>query len=194
MSRRKVAHRFEVVYELEPDGSAWNVSIPEVPGCHTYGRSLAEARRNIREALSLFEEVLGDDPVAAAGSAELVEDIRLPRPLKLAVGRYDRAQKQLAAAEERFRVASREAAATLTAQLGLRDVGELLGVSHQTVKNLGRAEPENEPVRSPTNRFEEYEVVRFNRVRPANTVEVVSVPPRSRAARTRRAQSEQAKS
>lgn len=46
----------------------WVVEVPEVQGCHTQARSLAEARRRIRDALSLF--------VDDAETAELVEDVR----------------------------------------------------------------------------------------------------------------------
>jgi len=40
---------------LERDETGhWIATIPSVPGCHSYGRSLDEARRRIREALALF--------------------------------------------------------------------------------------------------------------------------------------------
>jgi len=56
---------------FEPDGGAWHVYVPAVRGCRSHGRSLSEARRNIREALALFDRE----------SAELFEDVRLPTPM-----------------------------------------------------------------------------------------------------------------
>jgi predicted RNase H-like HicB family nuclease len=34
----------------------WIASIPEVPGCHTYGVSVSQAMRRVREALGLFRQ------------------------------------------------------------------------------------------------------------------------------------------
>ena len=45
--------RYTVVYERDESG-AWNAYVPEVPGCHTYGRSLRLARERIRETLGLW--------------------------------------------------------------------------------------------------------------------------------------------
>jgi predicted RNase H-like HicB family nuclease len=50
----KVTDPLNVVFE--PDGGAWHVHVPAVPGCRSHGRSLSEARRNIREALALFDQ------------------------------------------------------------------------------------------------------------------------------------------
>ena len=41
--------------ELARDkGGWWVASVPAVPGAHTQGRSIAEAKNRIREALSLW--------------------------------------------------------------------------------------------------------------------------------------------
>lgn len=44
---------YKVVYERGDDGW-WAASVLGVRGCRTQGRSLAQARERIREALSLF--------------------------------------------------------------------------------------------------------------------------------------------
>ena len=36
---------------LEPDGSAWNVSVPALPGCFTCGASEGEALERAEEAI-----------------------------------------------------------------------------------------------------------------------------------------------
>ncbi|MDQ6797425.1 MAG: hypothetical protein M3011_05265 [Actinomycetota bacterium] len=90
------------------------------PNVHGYGDTLAEARRNIRDAITtLF------GPFGAAGDAfDLVEDIRLPDGVLevVSLGRLQRkrAGRQLAearAAEESATSLSREAAA-VTRQAG----------------------------------------------------------------------------
>jgi predicted RNase H-like HicB family nuclease len=101
-------------------------------GCHTYGRTLEQARRRIREALSLWVE--------DADRAELVEEVRLPAAVKQAIGRSRtsrvEAEEQRAKAQE----ATSRAARTLVDELhlGLRDAAELLGLSHQRVQQLIR--------------------------------------------------------
>ncbi|HMG13071.1 MAG TPA: type II toxin-antitoxin system HicB family antitoxin [Gemmatimonadaceae bacterium] len=55
-----------VNYELDRDGW-WFASIPAVPGCHTQGKSLPQARERIRECLGLYD----DDAI----SADLVDQI-----------------------------------------------------------------------------------------------------------------------
>ena len=123
--------RYSAVFE--PDaGGRWLAHVAEVSACHTHGRTLDEARRRLREALSLW--------VDDAGEAELVEDIRLPTRAHESLQRSRAAR--LRAEQERTTAANavREAARTLVDELhlGLRDAGELLGLSHQRVQQLVR--------------------------------------------------------
>lgn len=138
MSRSKLARTFKVIYEPEPDGSAWNVSIPSVAGCFTYGRSLAEARRNIREALACCSDVF-PDPDEAARAAVFEEDVRLPAPLRAALKRYEKARKKAEAEAANLKAAQNDVARTLSKSLSLRDAGELIGLSHQGVRNILKA-------------------------------------------------------
>ena len=56
---------YHVTYER--DESGWRLaSVREVRGCHTQGRTVAEARRRIRKAMELF--------VDDARSAKLVDE------------------------------------------------------------------------------------------------------------------------
>ena len=58
---------YRAVYDRDADGR-WNVEIPEVASCYTYGRTIAQARARIREALGLY--------VQDAEHATIVDDIR----------------------------------------------------------------------------------------------------------------------
>jgi hypothetical protein len=121
---------------FEPDGSGWHVYIPDVPGCRSHGRSIADGRRNIREALATCDDVL---PHAAqvARHAELVEDIRVASNLRKAVQRALATRQELEVKEEQAaRAMARGAKALRRAGLSLRDAGELLHVSHQRIKQL----------------------------------------------------------
>jgi predicted RNase H-like HicB family nuclease len=51
--------RYRVVFDRDVS-AAWIVRVPAVSGCHSYGRSLDEARARIREALALWvDDVAG---------------------------------------------------------------------------------------------------------------------------------------
>jgi predicted RNase H-like HicB family nuclease len=123
--------RLKAVFERDESG-AWIVRIPELRGCHSYGRSLDEARRRIREALGLW--------VDDAEQAVIDEDIRLPAAARIALKRAKRARER---ADRERDVAQRETERTARALLddvgiGMRDAGELLGISHQRVQQLVR--------------------------------------------------------
>ena len=73
MARRR---NYTAAYKLDADGKSWLVSIQDVEACHTYGQSIRQARKRIREVLALC---LDDD--AAADAAVITDDIRLPAKL-----------------------------------------------------------------------------------------------------------------
>jgi antitoxin HicB len=51
---------FKVLVRPEPEGG-FSVSVPEIPGCYSQGETLEEALANIREAVELWIDVVGDD-------------------------------------------------------------------------------------------------------------------------------------
>lgn len=121
--------RYEVVIERDKGGS-WLARIPSVRGCHTYGRTLEQTRRRIREALSLW--------VDDADEADLVFDVRLPAKIRTELARADTARQRSSTATKEAQRALRTAAADLTSTLAVsrRDAAELLGLSHQRVQQL----------------------------------------------------------
>ena len=122
---------YKVRYERDPSGW-WIVTIPEVQGCRTQGRSIAEGRSRIREALALFI----DD--AAAERAELVDDIRLPAAVKRKIREVAVVRRRAEQLNARAQEVTRAAASQLTGPVGLslRDAAEMLGISHQRVQQL----------------------------------------------------------
>ena len=51
-----MAYRYTVVLTPEPDGSAFNVTVPAMPGCLTWGATVEEALAHAREAIALHLE------------------------------------------------------------------------------------------------------------------------------------------
>ena len=135
MLRKKVAPR-EVTVVFEPDGAGWHVYVREIQGCRSHGRSLSEARKNIREAVALCLDEL-DPPVRSLAQVVLTEQVRVPAAARKAVDRALRARAEAARKDaEAIQSAAASAKALRDAGFSLRDTGELLKLSHQRVKQL----------------------------------------------------------
>lgn len=121
--------KHKAIYERDPDGT-WIVTVPQVKGCHSYGRTIDQARERVREALSLFVE--------DADTAEIVDDIRLPGRVRHDILAAQELREQLA--RTRFRLAQVEQRAVKRLRrelhLGHRDAGAILGLSFQRVHQL----------------------------------------------------------
>ena len=53
---RNKTHTYRVI--IEPDGKCFHAYAPALPGCHTFGKTITEAKKHIREAISLYIETL----------------------------------------------------------------------------------------------------------------------------------------
>lgn len=118
---------YRIVFERD-EADLWMARVQGVAGCHTQGRTLSQARQRIREALCLFD--------ARAGAARFEEHVRLPSVAQRLVEAQHQARSKQAALDAKVRALNVRAARALAIQLGLslRDTGELLGVSQESVR------------------------------------------------------------
>src|SRR4051812_10831112 len=107
MTTTTMAKQYEVVYQRDETGW-WQARVPEVTGCHTQGRTVDEARRRIREALSLF--------VDDAKTAELHDNIALPPGAARAINAYKKLRRLADEQDGRASRAARSAVEVLQAQ------------------------------------------------------------------------------
>jgi predicted RNase H-like HicB family nuclease len=63
--------KLKVILETSEEGG-FTVTVPSLPGCISEGESREEAIRNIREAIELYLESVGDDQTYPP-NAELME-------------------------------------------------------------------------------------------------------------------------
>jgi len=121
---------YRVDYERDRTGW-WVASVREVRGCHTQGRTVDEARRRIREALSLF--------IDDASSVDLVDRVKLPASVAKAVRDYAKLRKRADAESKRAATAARLAVRLLQKgrlKMSARDAARVLGLSHQRIHQL----------------------------------------------------------
>lgn len=123
---------YTVRYERDETGW-WVAQVKEAPAAITQGRTIAEARRRIREALAL---ALDDD--AAAERAKLVDDVRLPAEARRALQEARAARARLATESKKAQESTAKAVRTLlkSMHLSVRDAGDLIGISPQRVHQL----------------------------------------------------------
>lgn len=134
--------KIKVRYTYDPADKAWIVAVPSVKGCHTYGRSLRQARGRVREALAAALVDLPEaEAVRVAKTAELVEEFHGPRPALDAVRAALSARALAKEAAEVADEATRKAVQAAAAAFSLRDAADLFGLSHQRVQQLAKGAP-----------------------------------------------------
>jgi predicted RNase H-like HicB family nuclease len=65
-------YNFEIIVEKEPEDEGYLAYSPSLPGCFSNGRSIEEARHNIREAIQQHLDVLLEKGVPVGGNDHLV--------------------------------------------------------------------------------------------------------------------------
>jgi predicted RNase H-like HicB family nuclease len=83
----------------------------KVKGCHSYGRTIQQARERIREAPGLY--------VDDAEAAEIEDDVRMPAAVKLAVRNAHQMRQQLEKARARVNAAESRAVQRLRIHMKL---------------------------------------------------------------------------
>ncbi len=128
-----------VVYRRSEKGG-WVASVEGVRRCRGRGRTLRQARQQLRLALSRVV----DDPY----QMDFAEDVRLPTPARRLIVQHWAARRRLAKEVARADGAARAALeALLELKLNLKDAGDLLGLPPLKLQRLhgGKGRVRREP-------------------------------------------------
>lgn len=73
---------FKVLFEKfeEGDLSGYNVTVPELPGCNTWGRTLEDARKMAEEAITGYLEVVREQGLELPGQPAIAEEVEISIP------------------------------------------------------------------------------------------------------------------
>lgn len=69
---------------IEKDTKGYHGYVPALPGCHTWGKTVDDTRKNLQEAIELYVEVLVEDgeAVPADIGVESYATVEIPTPAK----------------------------------------------------------------------------------------------------------------
>lgn len=117
--------------KVERSGSWWAISVPELPGLFSQAKRLDKVDSIAREAIALMLDVkssqIGQLKIEVVPRKEIADLLQ----------EADLASAEAANASARAQELRLEAARLLRADgLPMRDVGELIGVSHQRVSQI----------------------------------------------------------
>lgn len=73
---------YQYTVVIEPDEDAYHAFVPALPGCHTFGATVDEARANIIEAMGLHVEVMLEDgePIPVEREPLFITRVTIPVP------------------------------------------------------------------------------------------------------------------
>jgi predicted RNase H-like HicB family nuclease len=121
---------YTVVFERDEDGW-WVATVKGVAGVHTQGRTVAQARERIREALTAAGE---------NSKAELVDQFALSADLLQQLDAARSARRRSESVQQEAQTAMRSAALALAHRgVSTRDAGYFLELSHQRIHQLLRS-------------------------------------------------------
>ena len=120
---------YTVKFEHGDRPHQWIASVQEIPQCHTFGRGLAQTRARIREALILWE---GEK----AESAEIREVLPLPKATQKRIEKVHALKDRMHRLADEARARQEAIVRTLLDSWSMRDIGEVLDISHQRVNQV----------------------------------------------------------
>lgn len=114
--------------EVQRAGKYWHIRVPEIDRV-TQARNVAEIETMARDLIAIMEDVEPD-------SFDLTVAIKLPEETQAHIDAARELRREADAMSQRAAEEARTAARELAAEMPLRDVAGVLGVSHQRAHQL----------------------------------------------------------
>lgn len=131
-------HHEKAIFRYDPDDRAWLVEAARDRRIHTYGRTVDAAHGAIREALAVW----CDDDDVEPDDFEIEAVYEVPGTVKANLGELGELRELVERAEAEYRASLLLALKELeAANVSRRDSARLVGLSHQRVQQLLKADP-----------------------------------------------------
>jgi predicted RNase H-like HicB family nuclease len=67
--------KYAVVISRDPEEGVYNVDVPSLPGCHTWGKTRREAVRNAKDAILTYVDAMkaAGKPLPAPGDVSILK-------------------------------------------------------------------------------------------------------------------------
>jgi len=122
--------RYTAIYRRGRD-KVWTVSVPELDGCHTQGKTFIAAKRRVVEAI---EVTIGHD---LPKDVIVKDEIKLDYADAVSAFKAKSSRRVAEVAKKDARIQLEIAIKRLRKQdFSLREIGQILGVSHQRVDQI----------------------------------------------------------
>jgi antitoxin HicB len=72
---------------VEPDEKGFHAYVPALPGCHAWGKTIADAREMVRDAIDVYlRSLLSDgEPIPTDAGMEVFETVARPKTTRRAI-------------------------------------------------------------------------------------------------------------
>lgn len=79
MYTARMSYTYRII--IESDEGGYHAFVPALPGCHTWGKTIAEARAMVRDAIDAYlRSLIADgEPIPEDGGMELFETVPAPK-------------------------------------------------------------------------------------------------------------------
>jgi predicted RNase H-like HicB family nuclease len=115
------------------EGDIWLADVPDLPGTHTYAKTLGSLDANVREVIALVEDL----PDGAEAELRLDYDVHTgDADLDAATARLRAERERLRAAERELTLKTEALARQMRGRWSVRDCASLLGVSMQRISQI----------------------------------------------------------
>lgn len=121
-------NNYTAIYEYDAEDDYWLVHLKEEPGCHTFGKSIRQARSELRDAMDAWDI----DPNAV----ELSETFDVPGAPKYVAEYLEERERFEQAQAALSKLGGRAVQHLRKRGFSMRDTAEILGISHQRVAQL----------------------------------------------------------
>lgn len=124
--------KYTVRFEHEDNGT-WSAYAVEVPGAHSWGRSIAGATRQVTDAIATMRDLTEEETASIKITPTFVLNNQDMEALVVTARQH---REKLEAAQAEASDSLRSAVAAISDSFSMRDVAAMTGVTHSRIQQI----------------------------------------------------------